>query len=388
MPNQFKSVVIAQLGELPPASRAGREAIYDRLRSELAAMAGPTEQAEHAAALERAIAEVEAELHGGGEAAPATVAATAPPQAESPPPGEPVAARKPWLLAAAAVALVAVLGGGAWYVLTTQQGREAQQAPPSTAVPQRDANADLRKALDPAATDKAKSFQDAMRNADAATAAFLLQSGYRPTRVELRTALLEVRYTRELQQATQSLSPDIRDLACSFATFSDVRRPMIAPRLFDAEDAFAIMKQIGQDTWKSMCAPDAARWRAALARIEQQSAQYNKPDAEKQRQAEACLQRFGTNDAQTRWAEANCDACPESHSNCESYCPKAPKAADADEARFFSFNRSDMQMAAMTSRKQNASRAELYCNLQYLTRSTDFDLANLQRFKSLVGLLE
>lgn len=386
MPNQFKSVVIAQLGELPPAKRADRDAIYDRLRSELAAMAAPGEQAEHAEALEQAIAAVEAELQGG-EAAPAVTPATAAsPRAEGAPPPAPAATGRTAVLAAAAIALVAILGGGAWYFLATQ--RAAPQPPPSTVVPQQDANADLRNTLDPARTDKAKSFHEAMRNGDAATAAFLLQSGYQPTRVELRSALLEVKYTRELQQATQSLAPDIRDIACGFTTFSDVRRPMIAPRLFDAEDAFAIMKQLGQETWKSICAPDAGKWRTALAKIEQQNAQYNKPDTEKQRQAEACIQRFGTSEAQERWAQANCDACPEGHSNCESYCPKAPKAADGEEARFFSFNRSDMQMAAMTSRKQNAGRAELYCNLQHLTRPTDFDLANLQRFKALAGLFE
>jgi hypothetical protein len=146
------------------------------------------------------------------------------------------------------------------------------------------------------------------------------------------------------------------------------------------------MKQLGQDTWKSICAGDADKWRAALAKIEQQSAQYNKKDADKRQLAESCIKRLGTSEAQERWAQANCEACPEGHSNCASYCPAAPKAADAEEARFFSFNRSDMQMAATTSRKTNASRAELYCNLQYLTRATDFDLANLQRFKSLVGL--
>ena len=45
-------------------------------------------------------------------------------------------------------------------------------------------------------------------------------------------------------------------------------------------------------------------------------------------------------------------------------------------------------MAAMTSRKPNAGRGELYCNLQYLTRTTDFDLANLQRFRALAGLFK
>jgi hypothetical protein len=385
MPNQFKSVVIAQLGDLPPASRAERDAIYERLRAELAAMAEPGEQAEHAAALEQAIEAVEAELQGGGEAAPPAAAIESPPRAESRPAEKPCRTGKTAVLAAAAVAIVAILGGGAWYFLAAQ--REAP-LPSPIVVPQQDANADLRKDLDPAATDKARSFQEAMRGGDAATTAFLLQSGYRPTRVELRTALLEVKYTQQLQSATQSLATDIRDIACTFTTFSDVRRPMIAPRLFDAEDAYAIMKQLGQDAWKTMCAVDAGKWRAALAKIEQQYAQYGKPDSEKKQQTEACILRLGTSEALERWAKANCEACPEGHSNCDTYCPQAPKAADGEEARFFSFNRSDMQMAATTSRKPNSSRAELYCNLQYQTRSTDFDLANLQRFKALAGLFE
>ena len=392
MPNQFKSVVIAQLGEQPPPTRAERDVIYDRLRTELAAMADseahPGEHAEHRLALEQAIEAVETDLKD--EEAPAAEAeapAAAPASGKTPPPAGATTGRaRNAALAAAALVVVAIVGAGAWYFVTAQ-GNVVR--PPSSAVfPQRDANADLRKSLDPVATDKAKSFQDAMRSADAATAAFLLQSGYRPTRVELRTALLEVKFTRELQSATQTLAADIRDIACGFTTFAEVRRPMLTPRLFDAEDAFAIMKQLGQDSWKSICLADAGKWKAALAKIEQQNAEFNKPDAEKKQQADACIRRFGTSEAQERWAEANCDACPEGHSSCASYCPKAPKALDAEEARFFSFNRGDMQMAAATSRKTNASRAELYCNLQHLTRPTDFDLANLQRFKTLVGLLE
>jgi hypothetical protein len=386
MPNQFKSVVMAQLGDLPPPTRAERDAVYARLRTELAAMAaseaGPGEHAEHTLALEQAIDAVEAELQGSGQAAPAT---RSPAPVESSLAERPARAPKAAVLAAAAVAIVAMLGGGAWYVVT--QPRE-KPLPPTTAVPQQDANADLRKDLDQVANDRAKSFQEAMRGGDAATAAFLLQSGYQPTRVELRTALLEIKYTPQLQAATLSLAPDIRDIACGFTAYQDVRRPMIAQRLFDAEDAYAIMKQLGQDTWKSICAVDAGRWQKALAKIEQQSAQYNMPDAEKKQQAEACIRRFGAKEAEERWAQAQCEACPESHSNCESYCPQAPKAADDDEARFFSFNRSDMSMAAMTSRKPNAGRGELYCNLQYLTRTTDFDLANLQRFRALAGLFK
>lgn len=383
MPNQFKPVVLAQLGDLPPASRAERDAIYDRLRGELAAMAGheaePGEHAELARALEQAIEAVEAELQGVGQAAPPT-----PPAAALKILAKPNRARAAALLAAVAIA-VAMAGGGAWYFVATQVESPPR---PGLVVPQQDADAAVKQNLDQAATDKARSFQEALRNGDAETAAFLLQSGYVPTRVELRAALLDVKYTAQIQAATLSLAADIRELACGFTTFSNVRRPMIAPRLYDAEDAFAIMKQLGQQAWKSTCAVDAGKWRAALARIEQQYAQYGKPDAEKKQQAEACIARFGTSEAQQRWEQANCAACPEGHSNCEAWCPNAAKAADGEEARFFSFNRADMLLAATMSRRPNPNRAELYCNLQYLTRATDFDLANLQRFKSLVGLFE
>ena len=47
-----------------------------------------------------------------------------------------------------------------------------------------------------------------------------------------------------------------------------------------------------------------------------------------------------------------------------------------------------MVMAKATSRSPNSSRAELYCNLQYLTRPTEFDLANLQRFRALASLFD
>ena len=163
---------------------------------------------------------------------------------------------------------------------------------------------------------------------------------------------------------------------------------MTRSSLFDAEDAFSIMKQVGQDQWRALCASEAGKWREALAKMEQQNAQYSKPDAEKKSQAEACVRRFSTKEATDRWDQAHCVACPESHSNCEAYCPQAPKAADAEEARFFSFNRSDMSMATAATHSQGRSRAELYCNLQYLTRSTDFDLANLRRFRNLVSLFK
>jgi hypothetical protein len=389
MANQFKSVVLAQLGDLPPATRAGREIVYDRLRAELAAMAAdeqrPAEHAEHTLALEQAIEAVEAELQSAGQSAPvaAPVAADAAQQQRTAANGAATRTRK--VAGVVAAAAIAILAAGAWYFIGAQ--RDAPQVS-STVIPQKDANADAPRERDLAASDKARSFQEALRAGDAATAAFLLQSGYTPTRVELRAALLEVKYSPQIKATTLALAADIRDIACGFTTFQDVRRPMMAQRLFDAEDAFAIMKQMGQDEWKLTCAADAGKWRAALAKIEQHKAQYNKPDAEKQQQAEVCIRRFSSGEAMERWEQANCAACPESHSNCESYCPKAPKPADAEEARFFSFNRSDMFMAGTASRKPNSSRAELYCNLQHLTRATDFDLANLQRFRTLVSLFE
>jgi len=241
------------------------------------------------------------------------------------------------------------------------------------------------KDLDPAATDKGRSFQEAMHNGDAGTIAFLLNSGYRPTRVELRTALLQVKYSDAVKVAVASIDQDVRDVACGFTTLLEVRKPMTRATLFDAEDAFLIMKQIGQDHWRALCASDSGKWREALGKIEQQNAQYSKSDAEKKKDADACIGKFSTRDANERWEQANCSACPETHSNCATYCPQAPQPADADEARFFRFNRSDMSMAAMAAPRR--SRAELFCNLQYLTKATDFDLANLQRFRDLVGLL-
>jgi hypothetical protein len=199
--------------------------------------------------------------------------------------------------------------------------------------------------------------------------------------------LLQARFTPQVQAATTQLAAEIRDIACSFTTLSEVRKPLTRSSLFDAEDAFAIMKQVGQDQWRTMCASEVGKWREALAKMEQQNARYNRPDAEKKGQAEACVRRFATAEAMERWEQAHCTACPQSHSNCEAYCPQAPKAADAEEARFFSFNRSDMSMATTTTQSPGKSRAELYCNLQYMTRPTDFDLANLQRFRDLVSLV-
>jgi hypothetical protein len=269
---------------------------------------------------------------------------------------------------AVVAAVLAVVAGG-WFFFG-QRDQSTVQRPVVT-------NIDPKKDLEPAASEKAQSFQEAFRSGDAGAVALLLNSGYRPTRVELRGALLQVRYTPQLKAATEALAPDIRDIACSFTTLPEVRKPLTRSSLFDAEDAFSIMKQIGQDQWRATCAGEAGKWRDALAKMEQQNAQYNKPDAEKKSQTEACVRRFSTRDATERWDQAHCMACPQ-----------APKAADAEEARFFSFNRSDMSMATTTTHGQGRSRAELYCNLQYLTKSTDFDLANLQRFRDLVSLLK
>jgi hypothetical protein len=384
MTNDFRAVVLAHLGDPLPRARTDREAVYTRIRAEFDAMLdGETEaggHATHAAALQQAIDTIEAELAAAGQSAPAAEPTEKPPAAARPV-AQPIHKGK---VAAAAVAAIAMLAAGAWYVVAPP--RELPTVP--SVVPQKEISADPRTNLDPAATDKGRSFTDALRNGDAGTVAFLMQSGYRPTRVELRTALLQVKYTPQIQAATLGLAPDIRDITCGFTTFYDVRKPMTPARLFDAEDAFAIMKQLGQDVWKSTCTTDRAKWRDALARIEKQYAQYSKPDAEKKAQSEACVRRFNTKEAMERWEQANCEACPENHSNCETYCPQAPKATDADEARFFSFNRGDMSMATTTSHRPNSSRADVYCNLQYLTRTTDFDLANLQRFRTLVSLFD
>jgi hypothetical protein len=408
MANDFKSVILAQLGSPPPATRAERDAIYDRVcdgfETVLAGSDATAEREGHALALGEAIAEIEAELAAGEtpqaaapepeapSAAPVTPAeAAAPePQAETAAP-EPQAApsesaRMPGLrtLVAVAVATFVIAGAAGWYFVSTQREPPRVQ---STVVPQKEATVVSPKDLDPATTDKARSFQEAMHSGDAGTVAFLLNSGYRPTRVELRTALLQVKSTQAIQVATAAVDTDIRDIACNFTTFYDVRKPMTRASLFDAEDAYSIMKQVGQDQWKSMCATESGKWREALGQIEQQSAQYNKPDAEKKKQAEACIGRFGAKEAADRWEQANCAACPENHSSCETYCPQAPKATDADEARYFRFNRGDVSMAASMA-GPNRSRAELYCNLQYLTKPTDVDLANLQRFRDLVSLFK
>jgi hypothetical protein len=397
MANDFKTVILAQLGNPPPATRAERDAIYDRVcdgfETVLAGSDATAEREAHALALGQAIAEIEAELAAGEAPHDETPATTPPPEAPAPEAAaaEPQAAaseraRTPSLrtLAAVAVATFVIVGAGGWYYVSTQREPPRVQA---TVVPQKEATVVSPKDLDPATTDKARSFQEAMRSGDAGTVAFLLNSGYRPTRVELRSALLQVKSTQAIQVATAAVDADIRDIACSFTTFYDVRKPMTRPSLFDAEDAYSIMKQVGQDQWKSMCATESGKWREALGQIERQGAQYNKPDAEKKKQAEACIGRFGAKEAADRWEQANCAACPENHSNCETYCPQAPKATDADEARFFRFNRGDMSMAAMMA-GPNRSRAELYCNLQYLTKPTDVDLANLQRFRDLVSLFK
>lgn len=390
MTNDLRAVVLAELGDPLPLTRAERDAAYARIRSEFDAMLDFESDAEgraaHAAALEQAIETIETDLQAVAQTADAQpVAPQDKPQAVAAPARTRAKTMHKGLAAALAVVAIAIVGAGAWYVVSVQRDLPAA---PAIVVPQKEASIDPKKDLDPVASDTARSFTDAMREGDAGKVALLLQTGYRPTRVELRTAMLQVRFTPQIQSATLGLASDIRDISCGFTTFYDVRKPMTPPRLFDAEDAFAIMKQIGQDPWKSMCATDRARWRDALAKIEQQFAQYSKPDAEKKAQAEACVRRLNTKEAMDRWEQANCQACPENHSNCETYCPQTPKAADADEARFFSFNRSDMAMAEAASRGPNSSRAELYCNLQYLTRPIEFDLGNLQRFRALASLFE
>lgn len=383
MTNDFRAVVLAHLGDPLPLARAEREAVYTRIRAEFDAMLDGDDAAGHAAhalALQQAIDTIEAELAAAGQSArPAEPAEQ--PQGATKPARMPIHKGK---VAVAAVAAIAMLAAGTWYVMSPP--RDLPTVP--SVIPQKEASSTPKADLDPAASDKGRSFTEALRDGNAGTVAFLMQSGYRPTRVELRTALLQVKYTPQIQAATLGLAPDIRDISCGFTTFYDVRKPMTPARLFDAEDAFAIMKQIGQDAWKSMCATDRAKWRDALAKIEKQYAQYSKPEAEKKAQAEACVRRFNTKEAIDRWEQANCEACPENHSNCETYCPQTPKATDADEARFFSFNRGDMVMAQATSRRPNSSRAEVYCNLQYQTRATDFDLANLQRFRTLASLFD
>jgi len=384
MAHDFRSIILAQLGNPPPQTRTERDVIYDRILAGLDAMFphedAQLERAAHQLALQRAINEIETEFAAEQWA-----------QSEMPMPPSPRSGserattqqtRTPPKALAAAVAIGVVLAVGGWYVLVGQREQPAGQravAARTTIDPQKD--------LEAATSDKGRSFQDALRNADAANVALLLNSGYRPTRVELRTALLQARYTPQIKAATTALADDIRDIACSFTTLSEVRKPLTRSSLFDAEDAFQVMKQVGQEQWRTMCASEAGKWREALAKMEQQNARYNKPDAEKKSQAEACVRRFATAEAMERWEQAHCMACPQSHSNCEAYCPQAPKAADAEEARFFSFNRSDMSIATTTAHAANKSRAELYCNLQYMTKPTDFDLANLQRFRDLASLL-
>lgn len=379
MANDFRSVILAQLGNPPPATRAARNAVYERVRAEFDGMLGDDaslERAAHALALQRAIDTIEAEL---GDARREPIEA---PAASSPQNGGETQTFHRGKLLALAVAVIAMLAVGGWYILSQrQQGADQPAVASRTTI-------DPQKDLDPASSEKARSFQDAFRGGDAATIAFLLNSGYRPTSVELRTALLQARYTPQLKAAALGLADDIRDIACGFTTLSEVRKPLTRSSLFDAEDAFTIMKQIGQDEWRTTCASEAGKWREALAKMEQQNARYNKPEPEKKGEAEACVKRFSTPPATERWEQAHCLACPESHSNCEAYCPQAPKAVDAEEARFFSFNRSDMSMATTTAQSPGKSRAELYCGLQYLTKPTDFDLANLQRFRDLVSLFK
>lgn len=387
MANDFKPVILAQLGEPIPASRVERDVVYDRIREQFDAMLAGSDPASeryaHALALDRAIAQIETEL-AAPPAAPADPVAEEP----APPPQQPSPAPQPNApapldprkLIAAAVAMLAILAGAAWYFLSPRDSQVAER--PAASGPAGVNGADV------ALSEKARSFHEAMRNGDAGTLAFLLNSGFRPTRVELRAAMMEAKFTPQVQSATLSMADDIRDVACTFTTLYEVRKPMTRPTLFDAEDAFAVMKQIGQEPWKAICASESGKWREALAKMEQQSAQYNKPDAEKKSQAEACTKRFNADAAMERWEQAHCLACPENHSNCEAYCPQAPKAADAEEARLFSFNRGDMSMAVMIANSPGKNRAEIYCNLQYLTKATDFDLANLQRFRNLVSLFD
>jgi hypothetical protein len=382
MAYDFRPVILAQLGNPPPPTRAAREAVYEQVRAEFATILNAEdaslERAAHALALEQTIDAIEAELPTGTSWP--SYAQTSQPPAQPQRGIDRAATSGRGKALAAVAAVVAIVLAGGWYVFTQREQPAGQRAVATrTAIdPQRD--------LEAATSDKARSFQDALRNGDAGNVALLLNSGYRPTRVELRGALLQARYTPQIKAATEVLTAEIHDIACSFTTLSEVRKPLTRSSLFDAEDAFSIMKQVGQDQWRAMCASEAGKWREALAKMEQQNAQYNKPDAEKKSQAEACVRRFSTGEATERWDQAHCLACPESHSNCEAYCPQAPKAADAEEARFFSFNRSDMSMATTATHSQGRSRAELYCNLQYQTRSTDFDLANLQRFRNLVSL--
>ena len=393
MANDFKNVILTQLGDPPPPTRGARDAVYQRIRAEFDAMyAGETaavERAAHALALQHAIDAIEAELfmretlQGAALATPAPGPGTGQQRFGHGARARPFNGRATFVAAVAAV--LAILAAGAWYVLFMQRDRPIAERP---AASQTGAGIAPRNDSDLAASDKARSFLEALRNGDAGTVAFLLKSGYRPTRVELRAALLQVRYTPQIKAATMALADDIGDIACSFTTFPEVRKPLTRSSLFDAEDAFAIMKQVGQDEWRSMCLGERGKWREALAKIERQNAAYNKPEAEKKSRAEACIRRFGTEEAMDRWERAHCTACPESHSSCEAYCPQAPRAADAEEARFFSFNRSDMSMATTTAQSQARSRAELYCNLQHLARPTDSDLTNLQRFRSLVLLFD
>jgi hypothetical protein len=65
----FRPIVLAQLGNPPPPTRAAREAVYERVRAEFAvildARDGSIERAAHALALEQTIDEIEDELFDG-----------------------------------------------------------------------------------------------------------------------------------------------------------------------------------------------------------------------------------------------------------------------------------------------------------------------------------
>src|SRR5262245_29368623 len=104
MANQFKPVILSQLGDPPPPTRAERDAVYGRIGEKFAMMlaqASASEREAHALEFGRAIAEVEAEL-----AAPPAIARARPGTA---------------VLAVVALATFAIVAAGSWYFFSARQ---------------------------------------------------------------------------------------------------------------------------------------------------------------------------------------------------------------------------------------------------------------------------
>ena len=240
-------------------------------------------------------------------------------------------------------------------------------------------------------TNKPNGLKDAFRDGNGRIVSLLIQSGYKPSRLELRDALLQIKPTPQLESEINPLIADIKALACSYVEF-DRPRPNVMHAVVGAETAHKIMTAMGKNKWRALCSEQKQKWRSAFSAFEDERAFYKLPAEEKQRRVDACLKRYNTKSGLEKWSEINCKTCGQ--------FPRVPPGLDKDDALFMGFNLNDA-FGFVTSydryspfgssvQKEPKNPAEAFCTFQYRVRTEKlpFDELNYNRVKELASILD